>query len=204
MDINFTVIENDITRKKGIDFTPTKANETDIGYDIRANNIVLGDKVIEEWSEYPIPSGQSVVVGIGANLIHQEPIQLVIAEMMKDFFTHCLTKIFIEEENEFNYEYDNNKTLELFPSSEVHSRSGLGFVSNIHAFNGQIDHTYNKEIRVKLTNNGEKPFIIKYGDRIGQLEIKLIPNCNVNKTTVNDLKSLDMGKRGGFGSTGVK
>lgn len=204
MDINFTVIENDITRKKGIDFTPTKVNDTDIGYDVRANNIVLGDKVIEEWSEYPIPSGQSVVVGIGANLIHQEPIQLVTAEMMKDFFTHCLTKIFIEEENEFNYEYDNNKTLELFPSSEVHSRSGLGFVSNIHAFNGQIDHTYNKEIRVKLTNNGEKPFIIKYGDRIGQLEIKLIPNCNVNKTTVNDLKSLDMRKRVGFGSTGVK
>jgi dUTPase len=207
MQVTFTVIENEVTKKNNIDFTPKKANINDIAFDIRANNIVLGEKVIEDWSEYTIPSGQSIVVGIGANLVQENNIKLVTNNTLVSFYNNIIEiidKVIKNINPEAIESFELKDLLKLYPSSEVHSRSGLAFNSNIKAFNGQIDNTYQKEIRVKLTNNSRKPFTIKYGDRIGQLEIKLVPEINVEKNIVESLSQLDMGNRGGFGSTGVK
>lgn len=205
MHVTFTVIENDITKKNNIDFTPKKANINDIAFDIRANNIVLGEKIIEDWSEYTIPSGQSIVIGIGCNLLNSEVVKVATNLTILQVYEYMMKKV---KSIVSGKENDDNEFLQdlqyFYPSSEIHSRSGLAFNSNIKAFNGQIDNGYKKEIRVKLTNNGRKPFTIKYGDRIGQLEIKLVPEINVEKNIVESLSQLDMGNRGGFGSTGVK
>lgn len=86
---------------------------------------------------------------------------------------------------------------------EVHSRSGLGFKSEIVVFNGQIDNSYNNQIYLKIFNESDKPFTINFGDRIAQLEFKLIPLINHKVNKFKTLKELDKKNRGGFGSTGV-
>lgn len=86
---------------------------------------------------------------------------------------------------------------------EVHSRSGLGFKNEIISFNGQIDNSYNNQIYLKIFNESDKPFVINFGDRIAQLEFKLVPLINHKVNKFKTLKELDKKNRSGFGSTGV-
>lgn len=105
----------------------------------------------------------------------------------------------------YDYIYDKEEKfsnyIELIPSSEIHSRSGLGFKKSIIAFNGQIDNLFNTELYCKLDNLSDEPQTIYFGDRICQLEMKLVwkPKVKLNKiNNLNDIKAT----RGGFGSTG--
>ena len=217
MKVNFNVIKNEKSIKSGIDFTPTKANNSDIAFDVRANNIIVdsGNKVIEDWTEYSIPSGQSIIIGIGVSLINAESIKMpsnTAIQYIIDHLHNLEDRVcrdmgdleYAENKIKINNRYSSERFIDtFFPSSEMHSRSGLAFKSDINCFNGQIDNTYGNEIRVKLTNNGRKPFKINYGDRIGQLEIKLIPEVDVDVNNVSTISELNNDKRGGFGSTGL-
>lgn len=86
----------------------------------------------------------------------------------------------------------------------IYSRSGHGFNNSVRLSNcvGVIDSDYRGEVKVKLIgdfNNGDKPLIVKHGDRIAQAMI--IP---VNKAVFEDVDELTKTERGiaGFGSTG--
>jgi dUTP pyrophosphatase len=85
--------------------------------------------------------------------------------------------------------------------AQVRSRSGLAAMENVFVLNspGTIDSDYRGEIRVILTNLGDKDFIVHTGDRIAQMVLN-----KVTKIKFYEVTNLDNTERGdgGFGSTG--
>lgn len=84
----------------------------------------------------------------------------------------------------------------------VYSRSGQGFKNNVRLANcvGVIDSDYTGEVKVKLTIDGELPYIVKHGDRIAQAMLIKLPS--VKLVEVDELKTTERGANG-FGSTGT-
>lgn len=86
--------------------------------------------------------------------------------------------------------------------AQIRPRSGLALKYGISLVNtpGTIDSDYRGEINIIMINFGEKPFIIKRGDRIAQMVINKIEIPNIIQ-----VQELDDTKRGsgGFGSTGL-
>ena len=84
---------------------------------------------------------------------------------------------------------------------QVRPRSGLAFKHGVTCLNspGTIDADYRGEVKVILINHGEEDFVIRRGDRIGQLVI-----APVVRAVWAEIESLDETVRGagGFGSTG--
>ena len=84
---------------------------------------------------------------------------------------------------------------------QVRPRSGLAFKHGVTCLNspGTIDADYRGEVKVILINHGEEDFVIRRGDRIGQLVI-----APVVRAVWAEADSLDETVRGagGFGSTG--
>lgn len=82
----------------------------------------------------------------------------------------------------------------------VFSRSGHGFKHDVSLSNavGVIDSDYRGELRVKLRNDGLRPFIVAAGDRIAQALI--MPVFTVGFNRVSELSDTARGT-GGFGST---
>jgi len=84
---------------------------------------------------------------------------------------------------------------------QVRPRSGLAFKHGVTCLNtpGTIDADYRGEVKVILINHGEEDFVIRRGERIGQLVI-----APVVQAVWAEVESLDETARGagGFGSTG--
>ena len=84
---------------------------------------------------------------------------------------------------------------------QVRPRSGLAFKHGVTCLNspGTVDADYRGEVKVILINHGEEDFVIRRGDRIGQLVI-----APVVQAVWAEVASLDETVRGagGFGSTG--
>jgi dUTP pyrophosphatase len=84
---------------------------------------------------------------------------------------------------------------------QVRPRSGLAFKHGVTCLNspGTVDADYRGEVKVILINHGEEDFVIRRGDRIGQLVI-----APVVQAAWAEVASLDETARGagGFGSTG--
>ena len=84
---------------------------------------------------------------------------------------------------------------------KVYSRSGHGFNYDVSLSNsvGVIDSDYRGEVKVKLRNDSDMPFVVTTGDRIAQAEI--VPAWQHDFAVVVDLSETERGE-GGFGSTG--
>jgi dUTP pyrophosphatase len=84
---------------------------------------------------------------------------------------------------------------------QVRARSGLALRHGIALVNapGTIDADYRGEIGVILVNLAGEPFVIARGERIAQLVIVRLPECELS--VVDALGETDRGS-GGFGSTG--
>ena len=89
--------------------------------------------------------------------------------------------------------------LPLGTYGRVAPRSGLAYKKGIDVGAGVIDRDYTGEVGVILFNHGSEPFEVKKGDRIAQLVITKIENCELE--LVDEMKDTDRGD-GGFGSTG--
>lgn len=87
--------------------------------------------------------------------------------------------------------------------AQIRPRSGLAWRNGITMLNtpGTIDSDYRGEVKVLAINHGNEAFTINHGDRIAQMVIAPVQQCNVNET-----EELPQSLRGdgGFGSTGVK
>lgn len=85
---------------------------------------------------------------------------------------------------------------------QIRARSGLALKHGISLANGigTIDSDYRGEIKVILINFGNEPFVIKKGDRIGQLVF-----LKYESVKFKLVDKLDQTKRGsgGFGHTGI-
>ncbi len=73
-------------------------------------------------------------------------------------------------------------------------RSKLGAKFNIQVLAGVIDADYRGEVMVALLNSGDKPLIVKKGDRIAQL---IVQTCDMSAPV--EVKSLDETWRGNKG-----
>lgn len=81
----------------------------------------------------------------------------------------------------------------------IESRSSMGFVKGIEAFNGIIDNQYRGDLGVKLKNLTAKDFLVKKGDRIAQIVPYI--NQDFDIKFVEEAVQSDRGANG-FGSTG--
>ena len=86
--------------------------------------------------------------------------------------------------------------------AQLRPRSGLALKHGLTLLNSPatIDADYRGEVKVILTNLGEKDFAIERGDRIAQMVFARAPQIRIEE--VEELGETARGK-GGFGSTGV-
>ena len=84
---------------------------------------------------------------------------------------------------------------------QVRPRSGLAYKNGITVLNspGTIDADYRGDIGVILINHGKSNFVIKKGERIGQLVFAKYERAEFE--LAEELESTERGE-GGFGSTG--
>jgi dUTP pyrophosphatase len=84
--------------------------------------------------------------------------------------------------------------------AQIRPRSGLAINDGITLLNspGTIDADYRGEIALIVINHGEKPFIIRRGERMAQMVIQKI--YQAHWTEAEDLCSTSRGA-GGFGHT---
>jgi dUTP pyrophosphatase len=84
---------------------------------------------------------------------------------------------------------------------QVRPRSGLAHKHGVTLLNtpGTIDSDYRGPLGVILVNLGEKPFVVRRGDRIAQLVV-----APVVQAVFGEVEALGVSARGngGFGSTG--
>ncbi|MBF0444697.1 MAG: dUTP diphosphatase [Magnetococcales bacterium] len=83
---------------------------------------------------------------------------------------------------------------------QVRPRSGLALKKGVTVLNspGTIDSDYRGEVGVILINHGLEPYEIKRGERVAQLLLAKVSQCQWN--VVTDLNQTQ--RKGGFGSTG--
>lgn len=84
---------------------------------------------------------------------------------------------------------------------QVRPRSGLAAKQGITVLNtpGTIDSDYRGEVKVILINHSHDPYTVHHGDRIAQMVIAPVIQCDFLIT--EDLEDSTRGS-GGFGSTG--
>lgn len=82
----------------------------------------------------------------------------------------------------------------------VAPRSGLAFRHGIDVGAGVVDSDYRDEIRVLLFNFTSEPFAIRSGDRIAQIVFERVAHPDLLESDSLD----ETGRRGGFGSTGLR
>lgn len=204
----FTTVFNNVK----YDFTPTKPkNSSDIAFDVRARltRIIQGDSEMWQHTDsiviYPdaiakIPLGFSLTMPESFTILNDKAFE-GFENFVQDLIDYNLNSHSNDEPSLKDFITDDMRQT-FYPSSQLLGRSGMFFKSALATFNGQIDNTYDDELVIALHNIGNKPQEIKFGERIGQLEIKLVPEVLMNPNYVNDVNLLNGGKRGGFGSSG--
>ncbi len=87
--------------------------------------------------------------------------------------------------------------------AQIRPRSGLALKHSVGILNapGTIDSDYRGEVKILLTNFGQKDFVVKRGDRIAQMIIGRYARVEWNE--VSELTGTVRGD-GGFGHTGIK
>lgn len=85
--------------------------------------------------------------------------------------------------------------------AQVRPRSGLAMKHGVTVLNspGTIDSDYRGEVQVLLVNLGDRPFLVKRGERIAQIVVAA--HADVKIKPVAELSGTRRGV-GGFGSTG--
>lgn len=96
--------------------------------------------------------------------------------------------------------------LPLGTELQIRSRSGLAAQHGIFVLNspGTVDSDFRGEVKVILTNLGDKPFAINNGDRIAQAVLQLVPGTILINAPADAVFSLTDRGNAGFGSSGVK
>lgn len=98
--------------------------------------------------------------------------------------------------------FDTGVHVELPPGmfGKLESKSGLNVKYSVVSCGGVIDCGYTGSIAVKLYNLGDKPYMVRKGQKIVQMIIQpyLAPELEV----VDKLEDTERGT-GGFGSTGM-
>lgn len=86
--------------------------------------------------------------------------------------------------------------------AQVRPRSGLALRNGVTLLNspGTIDADYRGEIGAIMINMGDKPFLVRDGDRIAQLVIHQVFHAELEE--VDELPQSNRGQ-GGFGHTGL-
>lgn len=84
----------------------------------------------------------------------------------------------------------------------VQPRSGLSVKTKLRIPNspGLIDSLYRDEVGVIIENTGNEPYIINRADRIAQ--IRLVEAPVINWIDIDDIKTIEGDRQGGFGSSG--
>ncbi len=98
--------------------------------------------------------------------------------------------------------FDTGVHVELPPGTfgKLESKSGLNVKYSVVSCGGVIDCGYTGSIAVKLYNLGDKPYMVRKGQKIVQMIIQpyLAPELEI----VDRLEETERGE-GGFGSTGI-
>ena len=85
--------------------------------------------------------------------------------------------------------------------ADVRPRSGMSLNTGLKCMYGTVDNGYRGPIKAIFFNSGDQIESINHGDKIAQLVIQHLPNCEPME--VDELSPSDRGENG-FGSTGGK
>lgn len=98
--------------------------------------------------------------------------------------------------------FDTGVHIELPPGTfgKLESKSGLNVKYSVVSCGGVIDCGYTGSIAVKLYNLGDKPYMVRKGQKIVQMVI--IPCMKPELEVVEELEDTDRGEKG-FGSSGL-
>lgn len=116
-------------------------------------------------------------------------------------FDLCSAESFVLKPNE-RHGFETGLKMEI-PEGHVGliwDRSGLAFNDGIKTMAGVIDSSYRGEVKVVLTNLGNRDFEVKKGMRIAQMLIQKIEQAEIVLT--DSISETDRGE-GGFGSSGL-
>jgi dUTP pyrophosphatase len=162
---------------------PEFAKDGDSGFDVRAN---VSETVVLMPTRLSLTKGE-IKTEYGSKSI-VENVELIHGE------TKVIpTGLFFEIPE--NYEI------------QVRSRSGLSAKAQVVVTNspGTVDSGYRGELKIILTNHGDKVFHIKNGDRIAQcIFSNALTNKWVSLDEVNEISDNTERSESGFGSSGIK
>jgi dUTP pyrophosphatase len=98
--------------------------------------------------------------------------------------------------------FDTGVHVELPPGTfgKLESKSGLNVKYSVVSCGGVIDCGYTGSIAVKLYNLGDKPYMVRKGQKIVQMVI--IPCMKPDLEVVEELEETERGEKG-FGSSGL-
>lgn len=191
-NFTFNIIKDD-----KFDFTPTKANASDSGYDCRA------------W----LPDGEIILEPIN---ILTEMLDLVedghtvesyfdtIAAFRKKNHVKIPLGFSINVNESFMFEdVGNMQNLRYELAFQVRMRSGNAFNAGIQGHIGTIDTLYNNQVYVMIYNTSNIPFTITHGQKVCQIVPELIPQLSHDIQIFDNIADLDGKRRGGFGESGA-
>ena len=201
-----------VLRHEEVDFTPRKIkNDSDIALDVRARLVDESGNEVQSLTVKPhevvkIPLGFSLQMPKEVKLLTTDSLNLIESFVIEMFIAQSMAMVGkkIDMPTTMTETIEKSKSYQkFFPSSQILSRSGLYFKSNLRAFNGQIDNAFDDELVLALENtSSNESYTIKFGERIGQLEVKLVPEIKIDPSFVNNVNELNGNSRGGFGSSG--
>lgn len=91
-------------------------------------------------------------------------------------------------------ELPKDTVLLIYPRSGLAAKQGITLANCV----GVIDSDYRGEILISLTNQSNKPYVIKNGERVAQGIVHRLPAIKI--VEADDLTATERGS-GGFGST---
>lgn len=91
-------------------------------------------------------------------------------------------------------ELPKDTVLLIYPRSGLAARQGITLANCV----GVIDSDYRGEILISLTNQSNKPYVIKNGERVAQGVVHWLPAVQI--VEADELTATERGV-GGFGST---
>jgi hypothetical protein len=192
------------------DFTPVKSKlESDIAFDVKARLHGPSGRNIKSITIEPdaigkIPLGFSLTMPPEFKVLTEDALMAIerYVEALTDYKTKIIRNMSVGNRPTMKDFIDDTSVQLFYPSSQLLGRSGLFFKSHLDAFIGQIDNAYDDELVIALHNIGDEPQVINFGERIGQLEIKLVPRVLMAPNIVASVAELNGHSRGGFGSSG--
>jgi len=184
-------------------FMPTKATQYAAGFDIRAHIIVE----VDSTKIVPAPDHAAAFL---ERLNRQVDVPAMMAANPESIEEPFASTITIPPQGGLAVINTGlNLRIPVGYELQIRPRSGLARKNQITVMNspGTIDADYDGdgadfELKIMLVNHGDKPFVVKHGDRVAQMVVQKLPDVELQEVYGDNPMRHGSERAGGLGSTG--